>query len=178
MPRRYFREKLQVLIPLCLLEGCAVDALWKAHKRMLFGNFALVLINQSLSLSSSCYWAALRKTFLQSSVRIVKLCRNQSFTSLGCAVVIMEQVQKCWRRTSTVGSIASGPGHVCCWVPAKLVVFVCYWVFNTQLTHALMCSEHACYWTWDLKAELALGSCNQVRKSPPSLRTEGQHGWL
>lgn len=91
MPGRYFREKLQVLIPLRLLRGCVVDAIWKAHERMLFGNFALVLINQICSLDYRCL-AASRRAFLQSSVCIVELCRTQSFSSLGCAVVIVKQM--------------------------------------------------------------------------------------
>lgn len=60
VPCRLFREKLQVLIPLCLLGCCGVDAICKAHKRTVFGNVALVLINQGFPLDYSCCYAALR----------------------------------------------------------------------------------------------------------------------
>lgn len=56
IPCRYFREKLHVLIP--LWGGCTVDTIRKAHKRTLFGIFALVFINQSFSLNYSCCLAA------------------------------------------------------------------------------------------------------------------------
>lgn len=176
MPCRYFREKLEVLIPLCLLGGCVVDAIWKAHKRTLFGNFALVLINQSFSLNYSCCSAASRGTFLQSSVRIVKMCGNRSFSSLGCAVVIVEQTQKCWWRASTVGNVASDSGCARCWVPAKLVVVVLLGVRHAakactdmQLTCMLL--------NMRLKSWVTLSSCDQVSKSQ-GLRTEEQHSWL
>lgn len=51
---RYFGEKRQVWFLLCLLGSCKVDAIQKVHKRTLFGNSALVLVNQSFSLDCSC----------------------------------------------------------------------------------------------------------------------------
>lgn len=46
IPCRLFREKLQVLIPLCFLGVVGVGAIWKAHKRTVLRSVALVLIYQ------------------------------------------------------------------------------------------------------------------------------------
>lgn len=101
----------------------------KVHKRTVFGNIALVLINQGFPLDYSCRVAALRRAFLQSSVRVVKFSRTRSFSSLGCVVVLVEQMLK-HGMGSSVGSVAPGPAH--CWGPAKS----CWMCVTEGYTHA------------------------------------------
>lgn len=80
---------------------------------------------------------AWRRAFLQSSVRVVKFCRSLSFSSLGCGVVLMEQMPECgW---STV------------WGAAQHTAEGLQKCVTGGYTHAGVWLRHACYWTWRLK---------------------------
>lgn len=99
----------------------------KVHKRTVFGNVALVLINQGFPLDSNCCLAA----FLQSSVRVVKFCRNRSFSWLGCVVVLVEQrLEHGWSTVwGTVWTVWPWPCTLL--RTCKNVVVVCDWGSHT-----------------------------------------------
>lgn len=150
IPYRLFREKLQVLIPLCLLGCCGVDAICKAHKRTVFGHVALEWINQGFPLDYSCCLAAWRGLSCSHQSILSSFAENgASAHGGGCVVVMVEQMLKCgW-------SMAWGALWAV-WLQAPALhtaggLQKCGGCVLLGVTCALACGWHACYWTWHLK---------------------------
>lgn len=131
IPYRLFREKLQVLIPLCLLGCCGVDAICKAHKRTVFGHVVLEWINQGFPLHYSCCLAAWRGLSCSHQSVLSSFCRKWSFSSRGGAVWLWWW-SRCW---SVAGAWRGGHCGQCGCRPqpctllwaCKNMVVVCYW---------------------------------------------------
>lgn len=153
--------------PLTFTWGSCDGCYPESSQRTLFGNLALVLINHSFSLNyRCCLFASGRGAFLQSSVCIVKLCRNWSFSCLGRAVLIVEQMQKCWWR-----STARAVSRPC--AAERRSRWLCVAGHGVRSPHPHWCAAGA----RALRNAEWLRSCTQVSKSQ-GLRAEVQHKWL
>lgn len=121
----------------------------KVHKRTVFGNVALVLINQGFPVDYSCCLAALRRAFLQSSVCVVKFCRKGRFSLRGCVVVVMEQMLKLhgWSSLWAVWPQALA-------LPTAEGLQKRGGCVLLGVAHTLACGWHACYGAWQLKVAL------------------------